>query len=322
MGFFNFVENFFLISLGITFVLILLLVYHFKQRVSSMERKGDTMFELMRNMVNEINILKRVNSYFGNGTEEVPVLPAEITVVNPPTANCLTSSPDNNSQNVSHCEDNHAEDEDDDCETDEDYSDEEECGETDNLGEDDVSINSNDSSEDEYAGEDEIPIHHLVIEEIQTFEPMELESEDLNDLEVLEVNNFEPSVVVSSQPEEETLIVSEEFPSEIAIHLEEEEKPAHAPVNLEVEDVAEVSQIESATNNTEDTVEVVSEVREEETHLAETESSQPVEEEEQVRKESYRKMNLHQLKAVVQTLGIQTDVNKMKKNEILKLLNV
>jgi hypothetical protein len=58
MGFFNFIETFFFISLGITFVLILLLVYHFKQRMSSLEQKCDTMFEIINNMVKELTMLR------------------------------------------------------------------------------------------------------------------------------------------------------------------------------------------------------------------------------------------------------------------------
>ena len=49
------IESVFFISLGITFILILLLVYHFKQRVNSIEQKCDTMFELMNNVVSEMN---------------------------------------------------------------------------------------------------------------------------------------------------------------------------------------------------------------------------------------------------------------------------
>ena len=64
MAFFDFIENFFFISLGITFGLILLLVYHFKQRISSMERKGDTMYELMTNVVKELQIMKKLNVYY------------------------------------------------------------------------------------------------------------------------------------------------------------------------------------------------------------------------------------------------------------------
>lgn len=58
MAFFDFIENFFFISLGITFALVLLLVYHFKQRISSMERKGDTMYELITNIVKEMRFMK------------------------------------------------------------------------------------------------------------------------------------------------------------------------------------------------------------------------------------------------------------------------
>lgn len=55
---FGFLENFFFISLGITFGLILLLIYHFKERISAVERKGETVYELLTNIVKEINVLK------------------------------------------------------------------------------------------------------------------------------------------------------------------------------------------------------------------------------------------------------------------------
>ena len=58
MSAFNFIESFFLLSLGITFVLIVLLVYHFKQRLSSMEHKCDTMFDIVQNLVKELKIVK------------------------------------------------------------------------------------------------------------------------------------------------------------------------------------------------------------------------------------------------------------------------
>ena len=64
MALFDFMENFFFISLGITFGLILLLVYHFKQRISSVERRGDTMFDLLTNVVKELQFMKSLNSYY------------------------------------------------------------------------------------------------------------------------------------------------------------------------------------------------------------------------------------------------------------------
>lgn len=58
MGFFSFMETSFFFTLGITFLLILLLVYHFKQRIIATETKQDHMFELINNIVQEINNIK------------------------------------------------------------------------------------------------------------------------------------------------------------------------------------------------------------------------------------------------------------------------
>jgi len=60
MGVFNFIETFFFISLGITFVLILLLVYHFKQRLNAIEQKNGTMFDIINNIVQEITTMKKI----------------------------------------------------------------------------------------------------------------------------------------------------------------------------------------------------------------------------------------------------------------------
>jgi len=51
-------ETSFVISLGITFVLLLLLIYHFKQRLSVAENKQDTMFEIINNLAQELNNIK------------------------------------------------------------------------------------------------------------------------------------------------------------------------------------------------------------------------------------------------------------------------
>ena len=64
MSAFSFIETSFFISLGITFVLILLLVYHFKQRLSIAEGKQDTMFEIINNLAQELtNVKGAVLSY-------------------------------------------------------------------------------------------------------------------------------------------------------------------------------------------------------------------------------------------------------------------
>ena len=60
MGLFNYIDTFFFISLGITFILILLLVFHFKQRISTLEQKTETMFEIINNIVQELVQIKYI----------------------------------------------------------------------------------------------------------------------------------------------------------------------------------------------------------------------------------------------------------------------
>lgn len=55
MGLFNMLEMFFFVSLAITFVLILFLVYHFRQKMTSMENRCDAMFDIINNIVKEMN---------------------------------------------------------------------------------------------------------------------------------------------------------------------------------------------------------------------------------------------------------------------------
>jgi hypothetical protein len=58
MGLFSFIETFFFISLAITFILILLLVYHFKQRILSLEEKLETMFDIVNSLVKEVTSMR------------------------------------------------------------------------------------------------------------------------------------------------------------------------------------------------------------------------------------------------------------------------
>jgi hypothetical protein len=60
MGLFNFIETIFFFSLAITFLLILLLVYHFKQRINTIEQRSDTMFEIINGVVKEITNIKKI----------------------------------------------------------------------------------------------------------------------------------------------------------------------------------------------------------------------------------------------------------------------
>ena len=63
MAAFSIFESFFFLMLATTFVLILLLVYHFKNRITSMEEKNDKLFSIIRSLAEELNTLKSDNPY-------------------------------------------------------------------------------------------------------------------------------------------------------------------------------------------------------------------------------------------------------------------
>jgi len=51
--FFHWFENIFVVTLAITFLLLLLLVYHFKTRMQDLEHKVDTMYDIIRALIQE-----------------------------------------------------------------------------------------------------------------------------------------------------------------------------------------------------------------------------------------------------------------------------
>ena len=69
MSYFNYIESLFLISLGITFVLILFLIYHFKQRITSLEQKTETMFGIVN------SIVKDMRTFVQSSFQQVPPIP-------------------------------------------------------------------------------------------------------------------------------------------------------------------------------------------------------------------------------------------------------
>jgi hypothetical protein len=51
-------DSVFYLGLIVTFVLIILLAYHFKQRIGILEEKNHTMFEILNNVVKELNLVR------------------------------------------------------------------------------------------------------------------------------------------------------------------------------------------------------------------------------------------------------------------------
>jgi hypothetical protein len=254
MGVFNFIETIFFISLGITFVLILLLVYHFKQRISVIEQKSDTMLEIVNNVVKEIYILKNTHHFANrmfNSDGPVPVV-REATVTVPVT---FTPSPFEKI-NVSEI-DSESDDEDDDSEDDEEDND------------------SDDNSMPELT-----PIYFEVAEDVKLINVSlsELSPADLKELEDVSEQNVDDDTELRGEQHSEEL---PEINSE-TIHVEKIET-TEDPENLEETSDDSQSQKESA-------------------------------------KEVYRKMTLQTLKTLVITKGLCSDPSKLKKIDLLKML--
>ena len=144
----GFMDTFFFLSLGITFVLILLLVYHFKQRLSSTENKCDTMFEIINGMVEEINSLKHVVL---SQRQAIPPGVMGISSQNP----IITHSQNNIATPNICCEDDECCDNTTNCCDDDDDHDDEDDDDDDDEDDDDDDDDDEDDDEDDDDDEDE-----------------------------------------------------------------------------------------------------------------------------------------------------------------------
>jgi hypothetical protein len=62
MTFFSLLESFFFMSLGLSFFLILLMVYHFKKRMDALEKKNETLGDICKTIIQEIESVKNDKS--------------------------------------------------------------------------------------------------------------------------------------------------------------------------------------------------------------------------------------------------------------------
>ena len=278
-------ENFFFISLGITFGLILLLVYHFKQRISSVERRGDTMFELLTNVVKELQFMKSLNSYYENVFQKSAVSTPESKSV-PEIDVCLFHPPEKKVIDVpisrpadlvvSKIPVSESESESD---SDSEVS---ELSETETES-DDESVDS------------ELEEIHLGVEDVDS-KLSEVESRTTVLVESYELlsESLEDAVLESVVPE----------PVEVVVSEQNEVVPEQTEVVTEPVEVVVSEQNEVVTGQNE----VVT---------AQTEFAEPTREQ---KRDIYRKMNITQLRGMATAAGIAGDLAKLKKAEIIKLL--
>lgn len=264
MAFLNFIETFFFISLGITFVLVLLLVYHFKQRISGLEHKCDTMFEIINDIVKQLNTIRMQNNVpFMNVFNPMPKSMPEIQHFINETMNIN----ENEYKNDIEEEDYDDAEEGDDSEDDEEDSDDDE--------EDSDDDDEEDSEDDENDADDEGSIKIINVNITESNEITELSVEELTD------NNIENGENENENENEDEVEVLE--PVNIEPISVEKIMPLDEPDNVDTNGETEINKKESE-------------------------------------KEVYKKMSLSALKTLVISKGLCSDASKLKKPDLLKLL--
>ena len=261
MGLSYIMDSVLYICLAITFVLILLIVYHFKQRVSALEAKQDTMFELVNNMVQEMQNI-RANSMQPSMPPQMPqdihdAIFSELSGM----PSMIHIGGNQGFMNVHNGEEHSVEEletDDDDDDTDEDDDDD------DDTDEDSDSDSQSDADEEE--------------RDINSIKQIQVESTTLLD----EI----PSEHLSANDVEETII-----------------DDTDALVEIDYEKEKELSVSKSDELHTESLEEVIA-----------------TDNEQASANMKYKDLHLRQLKALANERGLATNTNRMKKAELIDIL--
>ena len=234
-------ESFFFVTLGISCILLLMLIYHFKNRLSQLENNQQTLFEVINNIVQELTEIKHI---VVNNQSSMPASiggeKINVNIDNDDIPELIVNEDVYKSDNVSDSE----------------YDTEEESDSDDNE-------DSDEDSDDE--------------EEDNNSDEVKMVSVDIDD-SLDEIEHKEDVSVVDEQDD----------------NLEEVELNTEEIGNIKVSKLEETNNLEESDN-----VSLSSSVS----------------------KSVYKKMNVAALKALVIEKGLSTDPGKMKKNELIDLLD-
>lgn len=275
MGVFSFMETFFFISLGISFIMIIMLVYHFKQRMLVVEHKQDTMFEIINNIVKQIKNMQINITYLGESQNTQIRAPSENIVhfsngLLPTNMHEFDVMFNDAPKSEPHVSEEHDDEESE--EASEEASEEEESEEEDDAEESDKESEEDDSSDEE----EEEETNKIIV------------SDDDNHADsTIKVINVD---IIENTPESNDLGI------------------------VEIEEIAEIDTTLFKQNmelNDEDIViHKIDHTKTEEVAADSTKDN----------KEIYKKMSLSVLRATVIEKGLSTDPSKLKKQELVQLL--
>ena len=265
MGVFNIIETFFFLSLAVTFILILLLVNHFKQRINVLEQKCDTMFEVINSMLQDIGNLSKVFSFSDPRIQAMHPVFTESFYANFAANNEASDRSKSNPEVVVELNDDSDEkivvSDDEDENDDEDYSDDDEYD-----GDEDESDEEEEENEDE-GSDPKIKIVNLDILDNKIVVETLPENGDITLEEVVDDSN-----------DEDLEEINTEIPGIQVLKMDAVDEPS-TDDNVTYEENAIINQ-----------------------------------------KDVYNKMTVQELKKVVITMGLCSDASKLKKPDLLKLL--
>ena len=176
---FQLVDCFFFVSLGITFLLLFFMAFHFKTRISTLEKKNNALADMCTTIVAKISQVKQMVVAQNTYSPPPPSAPMEEIHMHSMIPNVFFRSPDYNNS-VEIIEIAESESENDDDENDDDENDDDENNDEDH--DDDHDDNEKEKDIDNESLEEEIKLDELKVEE-----PIHLEttSEVLDVLEVV-----------------------------------------------------------------------------------------------------------------------------------------
>ena len=249
-------ESVFFITLGISCVLLMMLIYHFKQRISKLESNNETMFEIINNMVQELSVIKT--------TIQPHVMPPQF------------SYPNNQYDKI------------------------------------DVNI------------DEDMPVPML--KQSTTIEESESEEGSDEETESEEGSDEQSESEEGSDEETESEKESDNETEGDSNETERDSDDKIKLINIDVTNIDESVDVENLSENNDDDDNEIVEINEiDNIQVNKLEDSEHLEEKEETesminKKEVYKRMNVTALKALVVEKGLQSDPHKMKKAELIELL--
>ena len=318
--FFQFFDSFFYISLAITFGLILLMVFHFKNRIHTLEEKNQDLSEMCQMMIKELQEVKHIQQH---------------AVIMPPTPH--KHIPDHTCKHIVEQEvepevgtpvyqkitviDNDLEEDEDDLETDIiecGDEDEDHLNECDMVEMDDTDVLENMhfmnySNLDELSEEDRDMAITEMLEHIQNFDPdthahfNKLLSEDFRR------KGFEGIAGIEVIPDGDHTRIEIKRESDNRVEEISDSESAAECLKTTLEDTLKKVEMDNAVE-TEDTDIQVLKMPEEEDMSVITES------EPRTKKNPYAKMTVQMLRTAVISKGLMSDPSKVKKQQLVEML--